>query len=203
MDLVFVLLLIAVVLIAVVLAACYYVSEPLYTAGGSCGVSNGRIHTKLSRGRTIISPDNIKVDVSVSRKALEKEIGRFRANASTCTQVNNKQNICKETVEFYKKLREELVRQDPENADKTIVQRHFLSTCPYCIRSQPTWSSIVNEYLNGGKNRKFIFLENNEAINRTPGISGVPTIIKMTPEAICKHDKSSASYEELHKWIES
>lgn len=207
MDLISILLLVIVVFIACYLACRVgyeaFCVRPI-TGQGECGLPQpAPVRTKPSRGKTLIESQTVHVDVDVPRKSLDKEIGRFRKNATSCTPMANKQNICRETVEYYKKLRDELIAQDPDNADKTIIQRHHLLTCPFCIRSQPTWSAIMNEYLNGGKNRKFIFLDNNEAIKRTPGISGVPTIIKMTPDGIYKHDKSSSSYEELHKWIES
>lgn len=131
---------------------------------------------------------------------LRKEILKFREGNTNC-DVSSK-GVCEDTIKYYVDLRKRLIEENPDNADKIIIQRHFLKSCPACIRSEPIWSAVVNEYLNGETNRRYIFINNDESTRRTPGVSKVPTVIKMTPGEICKYEKC-AQYEDLKKWVES
>jgi len=158
--------------------------------GDGCGMT-----TTSARGKT-----RMHVDVDYPKSALQREIARFREKASECTLVN-RQNICKQLVDHYKALREKLIDEDPSIADKTIIARHYLNTCPYCISSQPIWASVMNEYLNGESNRKYHFIEIDESLNRTPGVKSVPTVVRLTANSISSLADSSVPYEKIKQFI--
>jgi hypothetical protein len=197
------------VIILVVLTALYVLyrlgSRPSSVTGGACGMAQPGRKLRPGKNCSRLPPEDpnelVEIKVELPRKNIRKWLTRFRESAKECTVVNAG-DLCQETVEYYKRLRKELIEKDPANADKIIVQRHFSENCPFCIASIPTWSSIVNEYLNGGENRKYIFINNDEDTSRTPGIREVPTVIKFDGQKICRAGKTR-DYDALKKFIES
>lgn len=138
-------------------------------------------------------------DERIQKELVPEWLAHFR-KTKVCTPVEHT-GVCKETLEHYRKLREDLIVRDPENANKIIVQRHWVPQCYHCHEGLPVWSMVVNEYLNGEKNSRYIFLDSNENETRTPGITQVPTIIKYSGNKICMtHTKK---YEKLKEFIDS
>jgi thiol-disulfide isomerase/thioredoxin len=140
----------------------------------------------------------VKVSVEIPKEDIKRGLSAFRRGNTKC--IENTQGLCRELVEYYEKLRDELIEKDPENINKTIIQRHYTTWCPHCIDSAPVWASILNEYLNGETNSRFIFLDNNEQENRTPGIRSIPTIVRFDGEKISM--TQAKDYARLKKFID-
>jgi len=163
------------VFVLVVALAVYLMQTPRgIIVGGKCDVVIQQRQKRRPRGSQI----------GKNKSILPPRIMEFRTRASPCT-VDNPKGLCRELVDYYVEWRERLIRENPDAAEKTMIVRHKTEWCPYCVDSAATWSSVLNEYMNGENNLKYTFIENDEDVKRTPGIRSIPTIVKFDGKRIC------------------
>ena len=103
---------------------------------------------------------------------------------------------------YYKALRRKLEREKPENANKTILQLHYTSWCPHCVRMMVPWNQVKYELMEKRHEmyNKLIIIEHDEDLCKSSGITSVPTIIKYDGKKICKY-RGGADMEKLKRWI--
>jgi|SRR5581483_2690663 len=104
-------------------------------------------------------------------------------------------------LSYYRKYDESDAAND--NGDKNIgvpgkivVGYHYAPWCGYCQAMTPVWNQ-VKQSLSG---QAIVFLENNEDKAPTPGITGLPTIIRYQ-YGKAREYKGRAVYDDLRTWI--
>lgn len=115
---------------------------------------------------------------------------QFRRN-SKCVGENGSE-FCDELIDRY------LGMELPPG--KVLVEQHYAKECPYCTRQMPIFNQILNEFMSGDSNTRFVFRQNDVLKSVTPGIRVVPSIIKFDGVNIGKYN-GPAAYEPLKEWI--
>jgi thiol-disulfide isomerase/thioredoxin len=64
----------------------------------------------------------------------------------------------------------------PDEPGKTYLILYYMPGCPHCERMMPVWAKIEKEF--AGSNVQVTKI--NGALDETPGITGFPTIIKIS-----------------------
>lgn len=80
--------------------------------------------------------------------------------------------------------------------DNIVVGLHYTNWCGYCKLMKPIWDQVKLNL--AGYN--VVFLENDEELAKTPGISSYPTIIRYY-KGEARQYEGRADYDTLRSWI--
>jgi hypothetical protein len=98
---------------------------------------------------------------------------------------------------LYKWTKENVFGSESFINNRRFVTYHWMPGCPYCVKMWPTWKALRREL--GG--RGFVFRENNEEKERTPGIENYPTI-RMVDELGNRRDYQGLDdFATLKEWM--
>ena len=82
------------------------------------------------------------------------------------------------------------------NREVTLYSADY---CPHCINMKPIWAQVKLATANTG----IIYKEVDQAITKTPGINGIPTIRMIDERGHAREYAGGPNFEQLRNWVVS
>jgi thiol-disulfide isomerase/thioredoxin len=86
------------------------------------------------------------------------------------------------------------------SGSRIIVIYHFTTWCPACKRMSPIFEAVRNDIMNNPDLSGVYIEANDEDKNKTPGITGYPTIIRYQYGKMRQYD-GPANYNQLRQFV--
>ena len=81
------------------------------------------------------------------------------------------------------------------------VSLHYTDWCPNCISMKPIWEQVKRDLYHRSGVPRVKFIEINEDIAKTPGVTGYPTIRMLLESGRQVEYHSAPTVESLKNWI--